>query len=134
MHVVDVLRDETFQTTFGLKTSKPKVSGVGLRRAEVLVEDLFEDRPRTLGVREEAAQLQLRGIVGIPQASPAAKRRDAAFHADHCAGEGGKIACRADESGGFMDQMRFAAPSSNGPWCGAGRMRRGHYPASVLSL
>jgi len=79
------------------------VRPVGASLAEVVVEDLADDRPGLFGVGEEVVQLEHAGIVAASQAALAAERRDTALHADPGAREGGEVLRGADEAHSFLD-------------------------------
>src|SRR5208283_3345327 len=116
MQVVDVLRDEALEEAALARSSaaRPPVPFPGgkhfmgpvrLRAAEVVVEDLPDHRPGLLGMPEEELDLQGARIVLVPQPPGAAEGRDAAFHADARAGEGGEPAGSADEGCGSEDRL-----------------------------
>ena len=105
MPVVDVLCDEGFEQAARLPGGKHLVRPVRPRPAEVVVEDLAEDRQGALGVGAEVVDLQHPGVVVAPQAALAAERRDAALHADARTSEGGEVTGSADDASGFADLL-----------------------------
>ena len=84
---------------------------VGAGGAEVVVEDLLEDRPRDLGAFEEIPDFEPARVVLRLQAALAAERGDAALDADARAREGGQMLRGADERAGAGYRARGCGSS-----------------------
>ena len=103
VEVLHILCDHAAKQAAGFPGRQHLVGAVGLRSAEVVVEDVFQDWPGHFRPLEEIPDLEQPGVVLRPQAALAAEGRDAAFHRDARAREGGQVAGAADKCGGGAD-------------------------------
>ena len=105
VQVVDVLRDDAAQAAFFLPFGQNEMPRVGfdVLVAEEIVEHLADDLPRLLGVAVVEVDVQGVGVVLVPDAALATKRRNTALSGSACTGEAHNVLRLREDFSGLLD-------------------------------